>query len=92
MWCSIEKMKITTGQGDDYTTGSLLGYNYLKKNYEMITIYLSKQKSLDADAKAIQLINFTGILDVNNNSLMFFIIEEVKETILDFSQGNVKVL
>ena len=64
----------------------------MKKNYEMITIYLSKQKSLDADAKAIQLINFTGILDVNNNSLMFFIIEEVKETILDFSQGNIKVL
>ena len=63
----------------------------MKKNYEMITIYLSKQKSLDADAKAIQLINFTGILDVNNNSLMFFIIEEVKETILDFSQGNIKV-
>ena len=34
--------KITTGQGDDYTTGCLLDYNYFKKHYEMIAIDLSK--------------------------------------------------
>ena len=28
--------KIITGQGDDYTTGCLLDYNYFKKDYKMI--------------------------------------------------------
>ena len=84
--------KITTGQGDDYTTGCLLDYNYSKKHYKMITIDLSKQQALDADPKAIQQINFTGNLSSNNDRLIFFIIEEAKETILNFSQGNVKVL
>ena len=37
-------------------------------------------------------INFTGNLSGNNNTLIFFIIEEVKETILDFSQGTLKLL
>ena len=35
--------KITTGQGDDYTTGCLLGYTYFKKYYKMIAIDLSKK-------------------------------------------------
>ena len=30
--------KITTGQGDDYTTGCLLDYNYFKNYYKMIAI------------------------------------------------------
>ena len=58
----------------------------------MIAIDLSKQQALDTDPKAIQQINFTGNLSDNNNKLMLFIIEEAKETILDFSQGTVKVL
>ena len=33
--------KITTGQGDDYTTGCLLDYNYFKK-HKMIAINLSE--------------------------------------------------
>ena len=65
--------KITTGQGDDYTTGCLLGYNYLKKRYKMIAIDLNKQQALDADPKAIQQINFTGNLCGNNNRLIFFL-------------------
>ena len=58
----------------------------------MIAIDLSKQQALATDPKAIQQINFTGNLSGHNNRLMFFIIEETKETILDFSQGIVKVL
>ena len=81
--------KIVTGQGDDHTTGCLLDYNYFKTYYEMIAIYLSKQKALDADPKAIQQINFTGNLE--KNAVIFFIIKEAKETVLDFSQGTVKV-
>ena len=51
--------KISTGQGDHYTTGCLLNYNYFKKYYNMITIDLSKQQALNADPKAMQQINFT---------------------------------
>ena len=84
--------KIATGQGDDYTTGCLLDYTYFKKYYKMIAIDLSKQQALDADPKAIQQINFTANLDRAGNTTMFFIIEEAKETALDFSQETVKVL
>ena len=55
--------KIATGQGDDYTTGCLLDYNYFNKHYKMIAIDLSKQEALNADPKSIQQGNFTGNLD-----------------------------
>ena len=55
----------------------------------MIAIHLSKQQALDADWKTKQQINFTGNLE--NNALIFFIIEEANETVLDFSQGTIKV-
>ena len=58
----------------------------------MITIDLSKQQALDVDPKAIQQINLTRNLDRAAGATIFFIIEEAKETILDFSQGTVKVL
>ena len=58
----------------------------------MIAIDLSKQQALDADPRAIQQINFTENLDRDENTTMFFIIEEAKETVLDFSQETVKVL
>ena len=58
----------------------------------MITIDLSKWQALDADCRAIQQINFTANLDRAGNTTRIFIIEEAKETVLDFSQGNLKVL
>ena len=84
--------KIATGQGDDYTTGCLLDYPYLKDDYKMIAIDLSKQQALDADPRAIQQINFTVNLDGDRDTRIYFLLEEVKETILDFSQGTAKVL
>ena len=47
--------------GDDYTTGCLLDQPYYKENYLLIAIDLSKNQALDADPKAMQQINFTGI-------------------------------
>ena len=58
----------------------------------MIAIDLSKQQALDADTRAIQQINFTANLDRDDNTRIYFILEEAKETILGFSQGTVKVL
>ena len=55
----------------------------------MMAIDLSKQQALDADPRAIQQINFTANLDRDGNTTMFFIIEEAKETVLDFLKGNV---
>ena len=84
--------KIATGQGDDYTTGCLLDYLYFANAYKMIAVDLSKQQALDADSRAIQQINFTANLDRAGNTRVSFILEEAEETILDFSQGTVKVL
>ena len=84
--------KIATGQGDDYTTGCLLDCPYFTDTYKMIAVDLSKQQALDADPRAIQQINFTANLDRAENTRVYFILEEAKETILDFSQGTVKVL
>ena len=86
--------KILAGQRDDYTTGCLLDNFYFKDYYKMIVTDLSKQQAFDADPKAIQQINFTGILgwDPVANTTMFFIIEEAKETVLDILQGTVKVI
>ena len=60
--------------------------------YKMIAVDLSKQQVLDADLRAIQQINFTANLDTAGNTKVYFILEEAKETILDFSEGTVKVL
>ena len=57
----------------------------------MIAIHTSRQQEFDVDLKAIQQINFTGNLDWGGQATMFFIIEEAKETDLDFLQGTVKV-
>ena len=84
--------KINIGQGDDCTTGCLLDYTYFKKYYKMIAIGLSKQQMLDADPRVIQQINFTANLDREGNTRFYFILEEVKETVFEFSQGTVKVL
>ena len=84
--------KIVTGQGDDYRIGCLLDYPNLKENYEIIAIGLSKKQALDADPRAIQQINFTANLDRGGITTIFFIIEDPKETVLDFSQGTAKVL
>ena len=84
--------KIATGQWGDYTTGCLLDYSYFKENYKMIAIDLSEQRALDVDPRAIQQINFTAHWDRARNATMFFITEEEKETVLDFSQGTVTVL
>ena len=58
----------------------------------MIAADLSKQQGLDADPKAIQKINFTANLDTSGRTRIYFILEEAKETIFEFSQGTVKAL
>ena len=85
-----EIRKTATGQGDDYTTECLLDYQYFKDHYNLIAIDLSKQKELDADLRAIQQIEFYGIL--KSNSLLYTVSEKSKETMLQFSKRTAKVL
>ena len=54
--------KLTTGQGEDYTTGCLSYYEYIKNHYRLIAVDLSRQIELDADPKAIQQLQFIGQL------------------------------
>ena len=84
--------KTATRQGDDYASGCFLDYSYFKDLYKMIAIDLYIQQALAADSRAIQQINFTTNLDRDGNTTMLFIIEEVEETVLEFSQGTVQVL
>ena len=85
-----EIRKIATGQGDDYTTGCLLDYQYFKDHYNLIAIDLSKQKELDADSRAIQYIEFYGML--KTKSQVCTVLEKSKETTLQFSKATAKVL
>ena len=59
----------------------------------MIAIDLSKQQVFDSDSKVMQQINFTENLVRNSvSNATFFIADEAKEVILDFSQETMKVL
>ena len=82
--------KIATGKGDDYTTGCLLDYPYFKDSYKMIAVDLSKQQALHANPRENLQTNFTANLDRAGSTRIYFILEEAKETKLDFSQGAVK--
>ena len=84
-----ELKKVMIRKGEDYTTGSLLDFNYFKKHYKLIAVDLSKQKELDADPRAIQQIEFKYML--GTNSTIYWVHEKSKETILEFYKGTVKV-
>ena len=84
-----ELKKVTIGKGDDYTTGSLLDYDYFKNLYKLVAVDLSKQKELNADPRAIQQIEFKYML--GTDSTIYWVLEKSKETILEFYKGTVKV-
>ena len=75
-----EIKKTETRQGDDYTTGYLLDYQYFKDHYNLVAVDLSKQKELDTDSKAIQQIELCVML--KNNSQMCTVLKKSKEMIL----------
>ena len=70
----------------------MLDFAYFKKS---IAADLSKQKSLDVDSRAIQLIIFTGKIKstvANTRIIIYYIFEQLKETILQFYKRATKVL
>ena len=70
--------------------GCLLVFAYFKNNFRLIAADLSKQKVLDADSRAVQQIIFT--VRANAGVMIYYILENLKETILQSSKGATKVL
>ena len=71
-----------------YTTDNLLDFLYFRKNYRLIASDLSKQTKLEDP----QQISFIGKLLVAREATMFFIIEKLEETTLNFSQNSFTII
>ena len=89
-----EVRKVSTGQGDDYTTGCLLHYAYFEDNYRLTAVDLSKLKALAADPRTIQQILFQGVVggDHGTKIRLYTILEQSKEIVLKFYKRTTKVL
>ena len=72
---------IDMSNNNDYTTDNLLDFAYLKKNYKLLAIDLSKQTKL----KDRQQINLIGKLSNTLEATMFFIIEKSEINTFNFS-------
>ena len=72
----------------------MLDYAYFGDNYKLIEVCLSKQKALDADPREIRQIVFQGVAggDDNTKIRLYTILEQSKETILEFYKETAKVL
>ena len=82
--------KVSTRQDDDYTTGCSLHFDYFGKKYRLTAADFSKQKASDADSRPIQQIIFTGTLKAA--AIIYYNLEQTKETVLKFSKWTTKVL
>ena len=73
----------------------MLDFASFEKNYRLIAADLSKQQALDADSRAIKQIIFTGKIKstaANTRVIIYYILRQSKQTILQFSKGPTKVL
>ena len=87
--------KVIRGQGDDYTTGCLLDFAYFENILQINCIWFKQTKALDAASRAIQQIIFTWKVKstvANTRVIIYYILLQSKETILQFSKGTAKVL
>ena len=89
-----QKLKMTTGRSEDYSTGFLLDYDYYIKYFNIVGIDLSHQVVLDSNPKINQQIEFVYKLPSDNAAInydLLTILEKEKQTVLKFSEGTVKV-
>ena len=89
-----ELLKMTTERSEDYSTGCFLDYDYYIKDFNIIGIDLPHQVVLDSDPKINQQIEFvyklpSGNADINYDLLT--VLEKEKQTVIQFSEGTVKV-
>ena len=91
---SVNCVLISAGVTDQGATFSITG---TKLYFPVVTVSTQGNGKLLQQLKSgfkttIQQIDFTAYLDCAKDTRIFFILEEVKETVSDFSQGTVKVL
>ena len=65
-----EVRKISTGEGDDYTTGCLLDYSYFENNYKLIAAYLSKRRFKSNSTNCFYWHNKSSSCKYKNNNLL----------------------
>ena len=99
--CDIKRYKeigkLTTGQGEDYTTGFLLDYDYIKNHYKLMTVDLIRKKELDADPKENQQIQSVRQLqnddDINadgtQSMFVFTNLEKIKEVLQSYERWRI---
>ena len=76
-------------------TSCLLDFACFGKNYRLIAADLSKQKPVGANSRPIQQIIFTDKIKsavANTRVIIYYILKQPKDTILQFSKGATKVL
>ena len=85
-------MKSEKYQQDNVMITQLVVYwiLHILKKMTLIAADLSKQKALDAVSRAIQQIIFTG--KASKGVMIYYILEQSKETMLEFAKGTTKVL
>ena len=65
----------------------------MKEKYRLIAVGLRKQKTLDADSRAIQQILFVLLKDLIITKIrLYTILEKSKEAVLEFYKRTPKVL
>ena len=85
---------MTTRRSEDYSTGYLLDYDYYIKDFNIVGIDLSHQAVLDLNPKINQQIEFVYKLPSGNAAInynLLTVLEKEKQTVLQISEGTVKV-
>ena len=86
--------EISTGEGDDYTTRSLLEFCVFGKKLQSNCYWFEQTKSFGCWFKSNSII-FTGktkSAEENTRVIIYYIFEQSKEAILEFWKGTTKVL
>ena len=79
---------IEMSNNNDYTTGNLLDFAYIKENYRLIATDLSEQVKL----KDSQQINFIGKLEKGHEATIIFVIEKSEQSTSRFSQNSNSII
>ena len=89
-----EVRKASTGQGDDYTTGCLLDFTYFEKKLHFNCRWFKQTKRFRCWFKSNSKNYFTGKTKstvANTRVIIYYILEQSKEKILQLSKGTTKV-
>ena len=72
-----------------------MDFAYFEINCRLIAVDRSKQKALDTDSRAIRQIIFTGktkAAEDNRRVIIYYILEQSQETMLEFAKRTTKGL